>query len=50
MTLNIEDCISQLVENQRLLDDRLLYQICSLAREVLAEESNVVNVSAPITV
>lgn len=46
---NLDACIDQLLEKQ-LLHEALIREICEKAKEVLMRESNVVHVSAPVTV
>ncbi|OCB87397.1 Metallo-dependent phosphatase [Sanghuangporus baumii] len=46
---NLDACIEQLLRKQ-LLHEALLREICEKAKEVLMRESNVVHVSAPVTV
>ena len=42
-------CIQRLLKKQ-LLHEALLREICEKTKEVLMQESNVVHVSAPVTV
>ena len=46
---NLDACIEQLLRKQ-LLHETLLREICEKTKEVLMRESNVVHVSAPVTV
>lgn len=46
---NLDACIEQLMRKQ-LLHEALLREICEKTKEVLMRESNVVHVSAPVTV
>jgi serine/threonine-protein phosphatase PPG1 len=46
---DLDHCISQLLGKQ-LLHEALLREICEKTKEVLMQESNVVHVSAPVTV
>lgn len=46
---NLDACIEQLLSKQ-LLHEALLREICEKTKEVLMRESNVVHVSAPVTV
>lgn len=46
---NLDACIDQLLEKQ-LLHEALIREICEKTKEVLMRESNVVHVSAPVTV
>ena len=46
---DLDACISQLLRKQ-LLHQALLREICEKTTEVLMRESNVVHVSAPVTV
>ncbi|KAF5380236.1 hypothetical protein D9757_008218 [Collybiopsis confluens] len=46
---DLDACISQLLRKQ-LLHEALLREICEKTKEVLMRESNVVHVSAPVTV
>lgn len=46
---DLDACISQLLKKQ-LLHESLLREICEKTKEVLMRESNVVHVSAPVTV
>ena len=46
---NLDACIDQLLRKQ-LLHEALLREICEKTKEVLMRESNVVHVSAPVTV
>lgn len=46
---DLDACIAQLMRKQ-LLHETLLREICEKTKEVLMRESNVVHVSAPITV
>lgn len=46
---DLDACIQQLLHKQ-LLHEALLREICEKAKEVLMRESNVVHVSAPVTV
>jgi hypothetical protein len=47
--INLDACIEQLL-NKQLLHEALLREICEKTKEVLMRESNVVHVSAPVTV
>lgn len=46
---DLDACIAQLLKKQ-LLHEALLREICEKTKEVLMRESNVVHVSAPVTV
>jgi serine/threonine-protein phosphatase PPG1 len=46
---DLDQCIEQ-VYNKKLLGEALLREICEKTKEVLMRESNVVHVSAPVTV
>ena len=46
---DLDACIQQLLHKQ-LLHEALLREICEKTKEVLMRESNVVHVSAPVTV
>jgi len=46
---DLEACIQQLLRKQ-LLHEALLREICEKTKEVLMRESNVVHISAPVTV
>jgi hypothetical protein len=46
---DLDACIEQLLGKQ-LLHEALLREICAKTKEVLMRESNVVHVSAPVTV
>jgi len=46
---DLDACIQQLLRKQ-LLHEALLREICEKTKEVLMKESNVVHVSAPVTV
>lgn len=46
---NLDECIEKLLRKQ-LLGEPLLREICEKTKEVLMRESNVVHVSAPVTV
>lgn len=46
---DLDACIQQLLRKQ-LLHEALLREICEKTKEVLMRESNVVHVSAPVTV
>jgi serine/threonine-protein phosphatase PPG1 len=46
---DLDACIEQLMRKQ-LLHEALLREICEKTKEVLMRESNVVHVSAPVTV
>lgn len=46
---DLDACIDQLLKKQ-LLHEALLREICEKTKEVLMRESNVVHVSAPVTV
>jgi hypothetical protein len=49
MAFDLDACIEQLLRKQ-LLHEALLREICEKTKEVLMRESNVVHVSAPVTV
>ncbi|CAG8592766.1 1914_t:CDS:2, partial [Scutellospora calospora] len=49
MGLDLDACISQLLQKQ-LLDESLLKEICEKTKELLMRESNVIHISAPVTV
>jgi serine/threonine-protein phosphatase PPG1 len=49
MAFDLDQCIEQLLRKQ-LLHEALLREICEKTKEVLMRESNVVHVSAPVTV
>lgn len=46
---DLDACIQQLLRKQ-LLHEVLLREICEKTKEVLMRESNVVHISAPVTV
>jgi serine/threonine-protein phosphatase PPG1 len=46
---DLDACIEQLLKKQ-LLHEALLRELCEKTKEVLMRESNVVHVSAPVTV
>ena len=46
---DLDACIAQLIRKQ-MVHETLLREICEKTKEVLMRESNVVHVSAPITV
>jgi serine/threonine-protein phosphatase PPG1 len=46
---NLDQCIEQAFKKQ-LLSEALLREICEKTKEVLMRESNVIHVSAPVTV
>lgn len=46
---DIDACIAQLL-NKQLLGEALIREICEKTKEVLMRESNVIHVSAPVTV
>ena len=46
---DLDACIQQLLRKQ-LLHEALLREICEKTKEVLMRESNVIHVSAPVTV
>jgi serine/threonine-protein phosphatase PPG1 len=46
---DLDACIQQLLRKQ-LLHEAVLREICTKTKEVLMRESNVVHVSAPVTV
>lgn len=49
MGFDLDQCIAQLLRKQ-LLHETLVREICEKTKEVLMRESNVVHVSAPVTV
>lgn len=49
MALDLDACIEKLL-NKQLLVDTLLKEICERTKELLMMESNVVHISAPVTV
>ena len=49
MALDLDACIEKLL-NKQLLVDSLLKEICEKTKELLMTESNVVHISAPVTV
>jgi serine/threonine-protein phosphatase PPG1 len=49
MGFDLDQCIAQLLRKQ-LLHESLIREICEKTKEVLMRESNVVHVSAPVTV
>ncbi|CAH1759553.1 14466_t:CDS:2 [Entrophospora sp. SA101] len=49
MGLDLDACISQLLQKQ-LLAESLIREICEKTKELLMRESNVVHISAPVTV
>lgn len=49
MALDLDACIEKLL-NKQLLVDTLLKEICEKTKELLMRESNVVHISAPVTV
>jgi serine/threonine-protein phosphatase PPG1 len=48
-SIDLDACISQLYKKQ-LLAESLIEAICAKAKELLMKESNVVHISAPVTV
>lgn len=48
-SINLDECISELY-SKRLLSEPLIEAICAKAKEMLMKESNVVHISAPVTV
>jgi serine/threonine-protein phosphatase PPG1 len=48
-SIDLDECISQLYKKQ-LLAESLIEAICAKAKEMLMKESNVVHISAPVTV
>ncbi len=48
-SIDLDQCISQLYKKQ-LLAESLIEAICAKAKEMLMKESNVVHISAPVTV
>ena len=48
-SIDLDECISQLYRKQ-LLAESLIEAICAKAKEMLMKESNVVHISAPVTV
>lgn len=48
-SIDLDECISQLYKKQ-LLAEPLIEAICAKAKELLMKESNVVHISAPVTV
>ncbi|CAG8528290.1 3803_t:CDS:2 [Paraglomus occultum] len=49
MGLDLDACISQLLQKQ-LLAESLIKEICEKTKELLMRESNVIHISAPVTV
>ena len=49
MALDLDACIEKLL-NKQLLVDTILKEICERTKELLMMESNVVHISAPVTV
>ncbi len=49
MPFDLDACISSLL-NKQLLGEALLKEICEKTKELLMRESNVVHISAPVTV
>lgn len=49
MGFDLDQCIAQLLQKQ-VLHESLIREICEKTKEVLMRESNVVHVSAPVTV
>ncbi|WFD32153.1 protein-serine/threonine phosphatase [Malassezia sp. CBS 17886] len=49
MGLDLDACIEKLL-NKQLLVDTVLKEICQKTKELLMQESNVVHISAPVTV
>ena len=49
MALDLDAGIEKLLNKQRLVDT-LLKEICEKTKELLMQESNVVHISAPVTV
>lgn len=48
-SVDLDQCIAQLYKKQ-LLAESLIEAICAKAKELLMKESNVVHISAPVTV
>ena len=48
-SIDLDECISQLYK-KNLLAESLIEAICAKAKELLMKESNVVHISAPVTV
>lgn len=48
-SIDLDACIAQLYKKQ-LLAESLIEAICAKAKEMLMKESNVVHISAPVTV
>jgi serine/threonine-protein phosphatase PPG1 len=48
-SIDLDECISQLYK-KNLLAESLIEAICAKAKEMLMKESNVVHISAPVTV
>ena len=49
MAFDLDACIEKLL-NKQLLVDTLIKEICEKTKELLLRESNVVHISAPVTV
>ena len=49
MAFDLDACIATLLKKQ-LLGEALLKEICEKTKEILMRESNVVHISAPVTV
>lgn len=49
MVLDLDACIEKLLGKQLLLDS-VLKELCEKTKELLMGESNVVHISAPVTV
>ena len=49
MAFDLDACIEKLL-NKQLLVDTLIKEICEKTKELLMRESNVVHISAPVTV
>jgi len=49
MAFSLDECIEKLLTKQ-LLVEALIKEICEKTKELLMRESNVVHISAPVTV
>jgi hypothetical protein len=49
MAFDIDECISRLLQKQ-VLGEAVIKEVCEKVKELLMRESNVVHLSAPVTV
>ncbi|ODV91416.1 hypothetical protein CANCADRAFT_123637 [Tortispora caseinolytica NRRL Y-17796] len=49
MVLNIDECIEHVIKTE-LLDEAVVVAICAKVKELLVDESNVIQLAAPVTV